>query len=272
MISRHPKLTSGGIEEMDATPQSDEAFTREVQRRFRGQDGVVMRLWECSGTLAGLRTTELVERCARHEMSISGGREALAASLLRWDVPTALYAGGRMMMSSASELSAMPWRSGELCGCDGLRVASTMLGWVFYDIPLKRRGLATAHDSWQVSNKPCSPFPRPAASSSAYALARLQMGPTNPSDDSNRLLRCPHEDWNAMLHDQHAYAMALHARWYEPGRLRKRPTCGYGADQLYNQVNLCHGLCGSAVSACCFFTSAHPTFADLTLGEPALAA
>ena len=223
----------------------DSAFAHTVWRHFVNESGVVLRLWECSGTLAGLRTAALVERCVRHELE---GTRQTPASLLRWDVPAALYAGGRTLMASDAEAARNPSRRGDVCGCSGERVASTMLGWVFLNVPAARRGWASAHDAWTFTPTPCEDGSGTlarrrthSAYSSAYAAARLQhfggAGGGHPAHAKSQLIRCPHSNWNAMLRDMHAYTMAVHLKRHDPNRTAS-PRCGFGGLQLYNQVGV----------------------------------
>lgn len=93
-----------------------------------GGKGVVLRLWECSATLAGLRTIDQVKRCLALEAEADDVRPA---SFLRHDLPFALWGGGRMRQPSIAEVAEMPSRAGEICGCSGSSVASSMVGWVF---------------------------------------------------------------------------------------------------------------------------------------------
>ena len=189
-------------------------------------------LWH-TGTLAGLRTPELLQRCVEHELESESA--FLPASVLRWDVPAAIYACGRMRMPSHSEKG----RRFEACGCHGSRVVTSMLGWVFFDVPAAHRGMALAHDAMRPTLRPCSKSERSSTpnASAEYARARLQKDRTRaPWHGGTRepILTCPHERWDDMLRDQRAYAIAqLHA---QPDRPR---TGDIGpAASLYNQVDL----------------------------------
>ena len=161
---------------MEHVPGEAAAATHaeEIGARLRRSDGVVLRVWECSATLSGLRTPEQFTRCVLDELRSTQLR---AASLLRWDVPFALYGGGRMRQASPSVVAAHPRSAGELCGCSGRR-ASTMLGWV-----LRRAGRAdirTSHTGWarvraaRATNRQGSAFAHDAA---LWTEAGATMGP-----------------------------------------------------------------------------------------------
>ena len=204
----------------------------EVISRFMGPEGVVLRVWECSGTLAGLRTRQLLQRCVEHELD---SELFQPASLLRWDVPAAIYACGRMRMPFRSDHN----RRFEACGCGGSRVVASMLGWVFFDVPPIRRGLALAHDAMQPELRSCNQSERSLMSnaSHAYAHARLWMDRTRTQWHHSNLeptLSCAHKQWDDMLRNQRAYARAQSLAQQELPR-----TGGIGpAASLYNQVQL----------------------------------
>ena len=78
-----------------------------LRSRFWSSSGVIMRVWECS--LAGCAahykeatTRAFIKRCARRELETLRTLKR-PASMLRWDVPAALYAGGRCVNPAASE-------------------------------------------------------------------------------------------------------------------------------------------------------------------------
>ena len=130
--------------------------------------GVVLRVWECS--LAGCASdaggedrasNAYVERCVRDEMAAEIGA-ARPASLLRVDLPAAIYAGGRCVDPAAGtiEESFYPvprtndprglqdehgWRR---AGFSGHHVTQAGIGWVFSALPAAHRGVAFAHDAW----------------------------------------------------------------------------------------------------------------------------
>lgn len=91
----------------------------------------MLRVWECSATLAGLRTIDQVKHCLLLEAET---RKVRPASFLRHDLPFALWGGGRMRQASRAEVAEEPSRAGEICGCSGSSVASSMVGWVFLKV------------------------------------------------------------------------------------------------------------------------------------------
>ena len=244
---------------MEHVPGEAAAATHaeEIGARLRRSDGVVLRVWECSATLSGLRTPEQFARCVLDELRSTQLR---AASLLRWDVPFALYGGGRMRQASPSVAAAHPRSAGELCGCSGRR-ASTMLGWV-----LRRAGRAdirTSHTGWarvraaRATNRQRSAFAHDAAlwteagatmgppcisgrnsTAEEYARARLDVverdSPMAPLHSACHR----HTDWSAMLQDVRAYVVAAEASPLG----RAAPDCGFGVRSLYNQVHIAWSL------------------------------
>ena len=101
----------------------DAAAVSELRRRFLGSSGVVMRIWECS--LAGCvgrgddEPNPFFERCVRAEVNpgtvgrasngpLTGSRATRPASVLRWDVPAALFKGGRCTDPALVEKARYP--------------------------------------------------------------------------------------------------------------------------------------------------------------------
>lgn len=132
----------------------------DLQNRLLQQDGVVIRVFECSinctakldekPTIIG-GFPHMQENCAQLELA----RRLRPASLLRWDLPAAIFNAGRCVVPSQSELAEFvndptkitrdgyyPW------GYAGHNVTSAGVGWVFGDIPLKKRAGAFGHDAW----------------------------------------------------------------------------------------------------------------------------
>ena len=73
--------------------------------------GLVFRVWECSLKLAGMRSRRQLTVCVWNELE----RELpAAASMLRWDVPIALYGGGRMRRARGG---ATRWSIGTSAAC-----------------------------------------------------------------------------------------------------------------------------------------------------------
>ena len=56
-----------------------------------------------------------------------------------------------------AQVHRQPSLAGEMCGCHGDSVASTMLGWVLHDLEPSKRGTAFAHDAWAINpdTPPC---------------------------------------------------------------------------------------------------------------------
>ena len=160
---------------MSLTPsqwQSSVAAAAAMRQRFLSARGVVMRLWECS--LAGCvgrgddpTGNSFIERCVRHEME-TGGRQKHApgrpASFLRWDVPAAIFAGGRCTSPAGFEKSAYPppnvsWpivqdaNGWQREGFYGHNVTQSGVGWVLTHAPHERREAAFAHDAWSLRSR-----------------------------------------------------------------------------------------------------------------------
>jgi len=195
-------------------------------------------------TLAGLQTQQQLEGCIQSEISSHGLLRP--ASLLRSDVPAALYGGGRMRQASKSEVALRPERAGELCGCTGDSVASSMVGSIFHDVPAGKRGPAFAHDAWipAISRQEERKMPRCSyrtRSAEDYAQARLTHGGGDPNAHPH-LLNCRHSSWNMMLKDHRAYVKLGAAGPNGTNPLAKQPTCGFGSANLYNQAHLAYDV------------------------------
>lgn len=104
-----------------------------------------------------------MQRCVHKEVRHGNRRPA---SLLRWDTPAALYAGGRCVNPAGAESSLYPhpraedtagdaraqqdrhgWRRH---GFSGHNVTQAGIGWVFADMPLSMRDAAFGHDAWAI--------------------------------------------------------------------------------------------------------------------------
>ena len=128
-----------------------------------------MRLWECS--LAGCvgKSQDYVgdpfmQRCVQHEVRYGGGAQSPPASLLRWDVPAAIFAGGRCTEPAGTEWQLYPKpvvrdplqrmdRDGwQPSGFVGHNVTQMGVGFVLGDLPRSRREAAFAHDAWTASS------------------------------------------------------------------------------------------------------------------------
>ena len=127
--------------------KTDGIFADATFASFLRPSGVVVRPLECSFSVGGLRLRRQVEQCGAAERRSAG--RMLAATVLRWDVPVALFGGGRTRLPTEAERRD-PRLQGELCGCGGHRISSSAIGWIFDDVPTKRRGIGFPHDAWVV--------------------------------------------------------------------------------------------------------------------------
>ena len=148
----------------DSLPDVDAAGVAQVQRGFLAKHGVLMRMWECS--LAGCvgraddAHNPFFDRCVRTETA----RSKLPASMLRWDVPAALFIGGRCTEPTAAESGLYPdsgvsagnslhvelpdaygWRRR---GFSGHNVTQSAVGWILH--PHAPRDIAFGHDAWEI--------------------------------------------------------------------------------------------------------------------------
>ena len=239
---------------MEHVPGEAAAATHaeEIGARLRRSDGVVLRVWECSATLSGLRTPEQFARCVLDELRSTQLR---AASLLRWDVPFALYGGGRMRQASPSVAAAHPRSAGELCGCSGRRRRRCLGGCSAVRGELTsarhiRVGHACVLHVPRIDSAPLSRTMqrcgqrqvrrwghRASPAGTAPPRSTRERGSTSLSETprwhlSIRLATVT--DWSAMLEDVRAYVVAVEA---SPSG-RAAPDCGFGVRSLYNQVHI----------------------------------
>ena len=193
-------------------------------------------------------------------------RTTRPASLLRWDVPAALFAGGRCTSPVAEELS---YHSRHLHnnqttlvrdGFFGHNVSQTGVGWILGELPTYRHGASFGHDAWEFApsriNPPagrqCTAYSDHGAT---YAEARLNA--TRPVDRNvsswNELQaaatrykafvssrwNCVHGDWEGALADQRSYASLVAAEYAASSSQFSTPSTAecslYGS--LYNQVH-----------------------------------
>ena len=209
----------------------------ELQRKFNEGEGIVMHVLPCSFEHS---------RFARHDLSTcvreSLHRSHTAASLLRRDLPNAIYTGGRLggniggsRRTPASENNEM-WiepHVGERVNTDvGYDSA---IGWLFNVPPAERRGGAFPHDAWVEELAPISGGAMPRGGSrvqceghrppSEYANARFEYfhqrgrpspwkpfvygGGRGPSVSRAAWLNCYHQDWKHALHEQQQYVERL---------------------------------------------------------------
>lgn len=154
-----------------------------------------------------------MQHCIHHEVSYGGGAHAPPASLLRWDIPAAIFAGGRCVRPVGRERNIYPkpnlnplnplerqdddgW---QLDGFVGHGVSRMGVGWVLDDIPQENRGAAFPHDAWTAAysksgtwpgadiascqREPAlalSPQPQPSPTGIEYAEARRRAMSTTP--------------------------------------------------------------------------------------------
>jgi hypothetical protein len=157
--SKHNQLASGS---------AVLATVRDLNERWSKPGGVAVRLLECSlqcmtrmhGEKAYglkmsrrggvLRYSISESECVEEELA----RKLKPASLLRWDLPNAIFNGGRCVSPAWYERSRFPDASkmtpdGYLVkGFLGHNVSATGVGWVFGDIAQHKRGGAFGHDAW----------------------------------------------------------------------------------------------------------------------------
>ncbi len=173
-----------------------------IRQQFASRAGVVMRLWECSLTGCVGRGDEpngFFEECVRREVTSAAkistrSLPSRPASFLRWDLPAALFLGGRCVSPTVLERALLPaaairadelgtgliepidafgWR---LEGFSGHNVTQAGVGFVL-DGERAARDVAFAHDSWNVDRDKRSECRTDAPGASpphaAYAAARL---------------------------------------------------------------------------------------------------
>lgn len=244
------------------------AAASEARERFL-RTGVVVRLFECSlvGCLAPSAPDVLFERCVRNEMDI-GLETARPASMLRWDLPAALFIGGRCTSPTSVESHLFPktrdalarnslrwklapdssgWRTS---GFSGHNVTQAGVGWLLSDVPVSRRGVAFPHDAWQykpgvgLHRSGSCDQPRAHRSPEAYAQARLAASNNYVRNESTahskqqmaaafqRFVRsrwnCYYSEWELAFADQRAYAALVSSQ--ETRNVSHVPECGvYGS-------------------------------------------
>lgn len=233
---------------------------------------MLMRLWECS--LAGCvgrgdEQNSFFDRCVRREVTSAvpgkSKRTTRPASLLRWDVPAALFTGGRCTFPSAAEALLHDARRSHdnhtlvRDGFFGHNVTQTGIGWILGELPSHRRGAAFAHDAGEFdpsrikhpAGRPCATFPDHAAT---YAAARLnasrlqrdrhrakasgwnelQAAAAGYQTFISSRWNCLHGDWEGALADQRSFASLVSARNATTSPAAAECST-YGS--LYNQVH-----------------------------------
>lgn len=219
--------------------------------------GIMLKIVECTlvppwmwlhqgGLTKGTRLLD-EERCLRHEMSWT--RQPPPSSLLRWDLPDAMFRGGRWLTLSKLETQRSPELAGDVCGCHGHQISSSAIGLLLAPTVLERVVGAFAHDAATVDldeRAYCHKYNASVGGVSAMHYAQLRtdivsgkyrgMLRKNPVR-SSRELTCK------MSSVQH---MALRARAY--ARLRGKtstrnknaPQC-LGLNSFYNQAHTSFG-------------------------------
>ena len=149
-----------------------------------------MRLWECSlaGCIADVNNSaaasSFAERCVRQEVSSGnpkqGSKATRPASLLRRDLPAALFNGGRCTSPTVSERPLYPPLPASLEsdplgretlqpdvhgfrreGFSGHRVTQSGVGWILSPtLPRAYRDVAFGHDAWEMNSRRMSPCAR----------------------------------------------------------------------------------------------------------------
>ena len=181
----------------------------------------------------------------------AGGVRGLGrpGSYLRWDVPVAVFAGGRCVRPAGREWSQFQKPEGVASaehvpdangwqreGFVGHAVTQTGVGWVLGDVPDSRREAAFAHDSWSLNSRwsgthpgmklsECSEARSNAGPYAKTRFAALRLarkgGPYSHMDAprrraaawkwrfANTSFNCWHSRWEAALTHQRKYAMLL---------------------------------------------------------------
>ena len=143
-----------------------------MREDFLSERGITLRVWECSlmgcvGTGSEPAGNAFVQQCVIKEMragvrslqGLGGERHTVGkpASYLRWDLPAAIFVGGRCVSPAGSEWFLYAKPQGENGhdvngwhreGFVESNVTQTGVGWVFADIPAEHREAAFAHDAW----------------------------------------------------------------------------------------------------------------------------
>lgn len=169
----------------------------ETRQRFLGKQGVVMRLWECSlagclGRVKNHANSPFLQECVHHELQFGGGAQSPPASLLRWDVPAAIFAGGRCTEPAGTEwalypkpllsdpLQRMDFDGWQPSGFAGHNVTQMGVGWVLHDLPRPRREAAFAHDAWTASSHKSGTWAGAAIQSCPKQINATRWQPTGP--------------------------------------------------------------------------------------------
>ncbi len=278
----------------DSTRPETQMAVDELRSRFlRKGDGVVIRLWECTlGLCLGhavkpnnvdpaANPRKFLEECSAREHA----RASRPASVLRWDLPAALFVNGRCTDPATigvdrrvdSPVQRIVNHDGYVTtGFTGHNVTGAGVGMIFGPLKRRRRIAAFGHDAWTFTHKksgtnrkaamPACPSRRP---SSAYADARwaARSAPTAFERGSpqhvaaaykwgfaNTSWNCYHKDWERAFDDQRAFALRLAAAGEATLGGGGRAECSIWGS-LYNQVHITWN--GSDVRALFYVNDTH---------------
>ena len=259
-----------------------------LNNRWIGDEGLVVRLFECSMACTntgvdakgkprgfasrkrgGVLLTKVHERkCLETELA----RRNRPASLLRWDLPLAVFNGGRCVNPASYERGTWPEETNVTDdgfitqGFVGHNVTAAGIGWVYGDVPKRKRGGAFGHDSWTFnfrrefndksggsdSELDRCEVSRSGSSSTDYATARLaarrrpssayrpgslqQIAAGYKWGFVNSSWNCYHsgKNWEGAFADQKAFALQL-AEQHEETTLSG--DCSIWGS-LYNQIHV----------------------------------
>ena len=164
----------------------------DIRRQFLGNRGVVLRLWECSlagclGKVDEPGGNAFLQQCIKHEVAYGGGAQSPPASLLRWDLPAAIFAGGRCVRPVGSEwelykepqvddkLQRMDRDGWQPDGFVGHSVTQMGVGWVLGHLHRTQRSAAFPHDAWTAAYQK-------SGTSEGAGIAQCATDTSQPSD------------------------------------------------------------------------------------------
>ena len=216
-----------------------------LRQSWLSDDGLILHVLPCSFT--GSRFAGPLPSCAMR----SARAVNTSSSFLRWDLPIAIYSGGRLGANVARDgqlwLEPHAWESENTDVGYGTAIGFILGGGA-------RRGVAFASDAWaevvptpRVVRRPCAP-----RSPQEYAQTRLDFFHGTEAHRNRRAAwkkyvlggpparqPCFYDDWEAALGEQRAYAEALAAAQpstdYSVGAEAEH---GSGFSFLYNQVQV----------------------------------
>ena len=230
-----------------STRQMDSARALDsMWHRYVTMSGLMLRIMECTlvppwlwlNTSFGMRLVN-EEKCLNHELRASSAPPP--ASFLRWDLPDAVFRGGRWLTPSQRERNDQPGRAGDVCGCWGHQISSTSIGMILKTAAYERVQGAFPHDASTTllaERQPCSALNLSASQMSAAQYARVRKELLkNPHPMAGHAgspaVRCKQKSLEMMAHRHRAYAR-LRGVENEPNR--NQPQC-LGLNAFYNQVH-----------------------------------